>query len=127
MRMHSLSSRSRAVMCGTAAALVSVSAVTGSSLTATAQTNTGIQGSFSVFAVPGTFHIQQLSVGSDGTLWFVTPQSQLGTISSSGQAALTGVVLPSVVPSAAVTGSWAIWSSAQSSSGAEYLLRFQPV
>jgi streptogramin lyase len=72
MRMHSLSSRSRAVVCRTAAARVSVSAVTGSSLTAAAQTNTGVEGSTSVIAVPGTFHIQQLSVRSDGKLWFVT-------------------------------------------------------
>jgi streptogramin lyase len=115
MRMHSLSSRSRAVVCGTAAALVSVSAVTGSSLTAAAQTNTGVQGSTSVFAVPGTFHIQQLSVGSDGKLWFVTPQSQLGTISSSGQAALTGVVLPHGNVPAVVAGAGpeGVWSYGQ--------------
>jgi streptogramin lyase len=111
MRTHSLSSRTRAMVCAVAAAVASVSAVTGGSLTATAQTNAAIQGSLSVFAVPGTFHIQQLSVGADGKLWFVTPQSQLGAISSTGQAALTGVVLPhgnipAVIAGAGPEGVW---------------------
>src|ERR1039457_3879623 len=115
MRMHSLSSRSRAVACGTAAVLASVSAVAGSSVTAAAHTNAGVQGSLSVFAVPGTFGIQQLSTGSDGKLWFVTPQSQLGTISTSGQAALTGVVLPHGNVSAVIAGAGpeGVWSYGQ--------------
>lgn len=111
MRTHSLSSRTRAIACGAAAAVASVSAVTGGSLTAAAQANAAIPGSLSVFAVSGTFHFQQLSVGSDGKLWFVTPQSQLGTISTTGQAALTGVVLPhgnipAVVAGAGPEGVW---------------------
>jgi streptogramin lyase len=116
MRMHSLSSRSRAVVCGTAAVLASVTAVTGTSLTAAAQTNNSIQGSFSLFAVPGTFHIQQLAVGSGGTMWFVTPQSQLGMISATGQAALTGVVLPHGNVPAVIAGAGpeGVWSYGQS-------------
>jgi streptogramin lyase len=112
MRTHSLSSRTRAMVCAAATAVASVSAVTGGSLTATAQTNAAIQGSLSVFAVSGTFHMQQLSVGSDGKLWFVTKQSQLGAISSSGQATLTGVVLPhgNVPAVVAGAGSEGVWS-----------------
>lgn len=122
MRTHSLSSRTRAMVCAAAAAVASVSAVTGGSLTATAQTNAAIQGSLSVFPVPGTFHIQQLSVGADGKLWFVTKQSQLGAISSSGQATLTGVVLPhgsipGVIGGAGPEGVWSYANEFTSSAG----------
>ncbi len=111
MRTHSMSGRSRALVFGMAGAVASVSAVTGGSLTAAAQTNTSILGSLSVIAVPGSFHIEQLSTGSDGKLWFVTPQSQLGAVSPSGQATLTGVVLPhgnvpAVIAGAGPEGVW---------------------
>jgi len=94
MRVRSMSGGSRALIFGMASAVATVSAVTGGSLTAAAESNASIPGSLSVVAVPGSFHLQQLSTGTDGKLWFVTPQSQLGAISASGQATLTGVVLP---------------------------------
>jgi len=111
MRMHSLSTGSRRAVCVTVTVVATVSAVTGGGLTAAAATNSGIQGSLSVVAVPGAFHFQQLSVGSDGKLWFVTPQSQLGTITTTGQAALTSVVLPhgnvpAVIAGAGPEGVW---------------------
>lgn len=115
MRLHALSNRSRAAVCTTAAVMTAGSALAGTSLTAAAAANSGIQGSFSVFAVPGTIHFQQLTVGSDGKLWFVTPQSQLGTISSGGQAALSGVVLPHGNVPAVIAGAGpeGVWSYGQ--------------
>jgi hypothetical protein len=119
MRLRVLSNRSRVAVCITAAVLTAGSALAGTSLTAAAQANSGVQGSFSVFAVPGTIHFRQLTVGSDGRLWFVTPQSQLGTISSGGQATLTGVVLPhGDVPAViAGAGSEGVWSYGQDDTG----------
>jgi len=111
MRTHSMSVRSRATIVAVAGLVASVSAVTGGGLTASAASNAGIQGSLSAFAVPGGVHIEQLSAGSDGKLWFVTPQSQLGSISASGQATLTGAVLPhgsvpAVIAGAGLEGVW---------------------
>ncbi len=111
MRTHSMSGRSRASILGIAGLVASVSAVTGGGLTAAAASNASIQGSISAVAVPGGVHIEQLSAGSDGKLWFVTPQSQLGAISASGQATLTGVVLPhgnvpAVIAGAGPEGVW---------------------
>src|SRR5579862_7225430 len=111
MRLHSLPRRSRAVVCATAAALTACSALAGTSLSAHAQADSSIRGSFSVYAVPASVHIQQLAEGSDGKLWFVTPESQLGTISSGGQAALTGEVpphgnVPAVIAGAGPEGVW---------------------
>jgi streptogramin lyase len=122
MRTDALPSRTRAVVFGLAAGMASVSAITGGSLTAAAQTNASIPGSISVFAVSGTFHIQQLSVSSDGKLWFATKQSQLGAISSSGQATLTGVVLPhgtvpGVIGGAGPEGVWSYANEFTSSTG----------
>jgi hypothetical protein len=62
MRLHVLSNRSRVAVCTTAAILTAGSALAGTSLTAAAQANSGVQGSFSVFAVPGTIHFQQLTM-----------------------------------------------------------------
>jgi streptogramin lyase len=111
MRVRSMSGGSRALIFGMASAVATVSAVTGGSLTAAAESNASIPGSLSVVAVPGSFHLQQLSTGTDGKLWFVTPQSQLGAISASGQATLTGVVLPhgnvpAVIAGAGPEGVW---------------------
>ncbi len=119
MRLHALSNRSRAAVCTTAAVLTASSALAGTSLTAAAQANSGIQGSLSVFAVPGTIHFQQLTVASDGKLWFVTPQSQLGSISSGGKATKTGVVLPHGDTPAVIAGAGpeGVWSYGQDDTG----------
>ena len=94
MQVKSASKRVRAaIFCLTAAGTLVSAAVAGAS-PVSASSNAAISGQLQAFPVTGSFQIQQLFSGSDGQLWFVTTASQLGQVSPSGQATLTGVVLP---------------------------------
>jgi len=68
-----------------------------------------ITGGFTLTAVSGNAVPTQLVTGTNGTVWFLNAKSQLGTISSSGQATLTGVTFPSgaTLVSAGPEGEWA--------------------
>jgi len=63
-----------------------------------------VSGGFSVFPVATATAPVQLFVGTDGRLWFVTAQSQLGLISSTGQITLLPVTLPHGNGTAALVG-----------------------
>ena len=94
MQVKSASKRVRAaIFCLTAAGTL-VSATVAGATPALAASNAAIHGQLQAFPVSGSYQIQQLFSGADGQLWFVTTGSQLGQISASGQATLTGVVLP---------------------------------
>lgn len=69
-------------------------------------------GGFSVFPVATATAPVQLLAGTDGRLWFVTAQSQLGLISSTGQITLLAVTVPhgnstAVLVGAGPEGVWA--------------------
>ena len=63
-----------------------------------------VTGGFSVFPVATATAPVQLLVGTDGRLWFVTSQSRLGLISSTGQITLLPVTLPHGNVTAALVG-----------------------
>jgi streptogramin lyase len=97
-------------------AIATAAAVTGGGLNASAATSGAIQGSFAVFPAPAGIQIQQLFTGSDGQLWFVTTESQLGRITSDGDMTLTGVTLPhgQYVAQIAGAGPEGVWSFSNS-------------
>jgi hypothetical protein len=72
-------------------------------------TNGPISGGFTVTQVPANAVPAQLVTGTDGSVWFLNAKSQLGTVSSSGQATLTGVTFPAGAEliSAGPEGEWA--------------------
>ena len=84
----------RRLAVGVAACGVALTAVAAETGVAHAEANGIVGGMLSATPVAGTYQIQQLFPGADGQVWFVTSTSQLGTVSASGQATLTGVVLP---------------------------------
>jgi len=88
-----------------------VAATTGSGLVLAAS-EVAIQGQITATAVPSGAAPVQLLAGSDGSLWFVTAGSQLGEISSSGQASLTPVTLPhgNVTATLAAAGPEGVWA-----------------
>ena len=94
MHTRGLSIRVRRLVVGLAAAGAALSALAGGTAAAVAQGNAAIMGAITAIPVSGGYQIQQLFAGTDGQLWFVTSQSKLGRISATGQASLTGVVLP---------------------------------
>ncbi|MFI5287476.1 MAG: hypothetical protein ACHQ4F_14295 [Candidatus Dormibacteria bacterium] len=114
MQGKSMHIRLRVTVAGVSAIGTLITAATAGSQTALASSNAAIQGGLQAFAVSGTYHFQQLFSGADGQLWFVTANSQLGKISSTGQAALTTVVLPhgGVPAVVAGAGSAGVWSYA---------------
>jgi autotransporter-associated beta strand protein len=63
-----------------------------------------VTGGFSVFPVATATAPVQLLVGTDGRQWFVTAQSQLGLISSTGQITLLPLTLPHGNVTAALVG-----------------------
>jgi hypothetical protein len=80
---------------------------------------------------------QQLAVGSDGSLWLAGRErsdpsrffqmTTNGTINRSAAFPTAGGSALRDDGTLALTASGALWSSAESSSGAEYLVRFTPV
>jgi hypothetical protein len=78
-------------------------------LTAHGATNGPINGGFTVTPVSASAVPTQLVTGTNGSVWFLTANSQLGTLSPSGQATLTGVTFPSGARliSAGPEGEWA--------------------
>ena len=63
-----------------------------------------VTGGFSVFPVAAATAPVQLLTGTDGRLWFVTAQSQLGLISSTGQITLLPVTVPHGTGTATLVG-----------------------
>ena len=90
------------LFCGLLGATV-IAAVGGAPVHASTPTP-AVTGGFSVFPVATATAPVQLLVGTDGRLWFVTAQSQLGLISSTGQIALLPVTLPHGNVTAALVG-----------------------
>jgi len=86
--------RRRTLVVGASAITVVASVAAAGSVPAMAATNPTIPGTLTAIPVNGTYHIDQLFTGADGQTWFVTPQSQLGEISASGQTTLTDITLP---------------------------------
>jgi hypothetical protein len=72
-------------------------------------TNGPITGGFTVTPISPGAVPTQLVTGTNGSVWFLTAHSQLGTVSPSGQATLTGVTFPSgaTLVSAGPEGEWA--------------------
>ena len=82
-----------------------------------AATNAPMMGGYTVTAIPPGAVPVQLVTGTDGTVWFLTAQSQLGFVTSRGQPALTGVSFPhssqpAVLVSAGPEGEWAFANGA---------------
>jgi hypothetical protein len=78
-------------------------------------TNGPITGGFTVTQLSSSVVPTQLVTGTNGSVWFLTANSQLGTVSSSGQATLTGVTFPSGarLVSAGPEGEWAFVDEGQ--------------
>ena len=94
---------------------------------AAAATSGTIPGTLTAIAVSGGIQVNQLFAGADGQMWFVTPESQLGEISTSGQATLTGVTLPhgefpANIAAAGARGYLDVQHDQRSSAGRERLL-----
>jgi hypothetical protein len=90
------------LFCGLLCASV-MAAVGGASVHASSPASAVTDG-FSVFPVAAATAPVQLLVGTDGRQWFVTAQSQLGLISSTGQITLLPVTLPHGNVTAALVG-----------------------
>jgi hypothetical protein len=86
--------RRRLVVTGAAVGAVVASIAAAGSVPALAATSGTIPGTLTAIPVNGSYQIDQLFTGADGQMWFVTPDSQLGEISPSGQTTLTGITLP---------------------------------
>jgi hypothetical protein len=86
--------KGRIVGVGAAASAVVASMTAAGSVPALAASTGTIPGTLTAIAVNGAYQINQLFAGSDGQMWFVTPESQLGEISASGQTMLTAITLP---------------------------------
>jgi hypothetical protein len=94
---------------------------------ARAAINGPITGGYTVTAVAANAVPVQMITGVNGSLWFVTATSQLGTIAPDGQASLTAVTLPegsgfsgptaAHLVSAGPEGEWAISNGAAPSGG----------
>ena len=97
---------------GVAAGGVVASVVGTAGSPAAAATSGTIPGTLTAIAVSGGIQVNQLFAGADGQMWFVTPESQLGEISTTGQATLTGVTLPhgEFPASIAAAGPEGIWT-----------------
>ena len=92
--MKVMSIRRRLAAVGVGGAIAVVSVLAGHTGDAIAGWSGIVGGTLSAIPVNGTFQIHQLFAGTDGKLWFVTPESQLGEVSATGQATLTSVTLP---------------------------------
>jgi hypothetical protein len=112
MQLHSMARGVRATIVLLSAAGTLVAATVASASPAFAASNAAVQGQMQPFAVSGNFRIAQLFSGSDGQLWFATTHSQLGEITSSGQATLTTTVLPHGAVQAVIAGAGpeGVWS-----------------
>jgi hypothetical protein len=112
MQVKARSIRSRARLVGATGAIAVMSALAGGAGAAEAQSSGAISGTLTAIAVSGSYQIHQLFAGTDGKLWFVTAQSQLGEISAAGQATLTNVTLPhgEFVAQIVAAGSEGVWS-----------------
>jgi hypothetical protein len=88
-------------------------------LSARGASNGPISGGFTVTQVSPQAVPTQLVTGTNGSVWFLTAKSQLGTVSASGQATLTGVTLPSgaTLVSAGPEGEWAFVDQGQYGAG----------
>jgi autotransporter-associated beta strand protein len=81
-----------------------------------------ISGAFTVTAVSAALAPTQLITGTDGSLWFLNSQSELGTISADGAASLAGVTFPHAsdpaqLVSAGPEGEWAYANGAAPGGG----------
>ena len=81
-----------------------------------------MSGGFTVTAVSGADTPTQLVTGTDGSLWFLNANSELGTIASNGAATLTGVTFPHAsepaqLVSAGPEGEWAYANGAAPGGG----------
>ena len=97
---------------GVACAVAVVSALVGGAGFAFAQSSGIVGGTLTAIPVNGSYQIHQLFAGTDGKLWFVTPQSQLGEVSATGDATLTNVTLPhgEFVAQIVAAGPEGVWS-----------------
>src|SRR5579862_9053579 len=91
--MRAKGMKRRRVVVGAGCAVVGSITAAGSVPALAASTGT-IPGTLTAIAVNGTYQINQLFAGSDGQMWFVTPESQLGEINASGQTSLSDITLP---------------------------------
>jgi hypothetical protein len=112
MQMHSMARGVRATIVLVSAAGTLVAATVASASPAFAASNAAVQGQLQTFPVSGSYKVAQLFSGSDGQLWFATTHSQLGEITSSGQATLTTTILPHGSTTAVIAGagSEGVWS-----------------
>jgi streptogramin lyase len=110
--VSAMSIRRRLATVVIAGAIAGMSALTGHAGIALARSSSIVSGSLSAIPVNGSFQIHQLFAGTDGKLWFVTPQSQLGEVSPTGQATLTSVTLPhgEFVAQIVAAGPEGVWS-----------------
>jgi streptogramin lyase len=92
--MRAKGMRGRVVGFGAATSAVLASMTAAGSVPARAASTGTIPGTLTATEVTGAYQTNQLFAGSDGQMWFVTPESQLGEISASGQATLTDITLP---------------------------------
>jgi hypothetical protein len=79
---------------GVAAGAVVASVAAAGGIPALAAATPTIPGTLTAIPVNESYQIDQLFPGADGQMWFVTPESQLGEISASGQPTLTDITLP---------------------------------
>jgi len=86
--------RRHAIVAGLAAGGVLTAVLGTASGAALAGTGGIIPGSLTAIPLSAGYRIDQIFPGSDGQMWFVTTQSQLGEVSAGGQATLTGITLP---------------------------------
>jgi hypothetical protein len=112
MRMKVMSISGRTALVAAAGAIAAVSALVGGSGVAHAQSTGIIGGTLTALPVNGSYQIHQLFASTDGKLWFVTSQSQLGEVSATGQASLTTVTLPhgEFVAQIVAAGPEGVWS-----------------
>jgi hypothetical protein len=96
--------RRRFLVVGAAAGAVVASIAAAGSTPVRAATNPTIPGTLTAIPVNGTYQIDQLFPGANGQMWFVTPDSQLGEISASGQPSLTSITLPHGANPARIAG-----------------------
>ncbi len=114
--------RGRVVGVGAASGAVVASMTAAGGVSALAATTGTIPGTLTAIAVNGAYQINQLFAGSGGQMWFVTPESQLGEISASGQTMLTGITLPhgaspAVIAAAGPEGVWTYSNTYRNQSG----------
>jgi hypothetical protein len=110
--MKVMSIRRRLAAVGVGGAIAAVSVLAGHTGDVFAESSGVVGGTLSAIPVNGTFQIHQLFAGTDGKLWFVTPQSQLGAVSTTGRATLTSVTLPhgEFVAQIVAAGPEGVWS-----------------